>query len=207
MSGRRAGGSGESRRSRDDRRCRAPRRRVEIHRFAGAVGQRPGRRDDARARKPGACGRWATSIIAAPRRLRAASSDFARHGHQRPVRTRFSPSSALGIEDALSRRRLHRRSSPTPMRIRCVRRRCSGRCASTTSPGVIMSPARGSDAWTLAQQWPGCRLAGRHAMRRMIGSPLALRRARQSQGRATGGRASAAAGHNAASRFVGGDVA
>jgi LacI family transcriptional regulator len=37
--------------------------------------------------------------------------------------------------------------------------------------GVILSPARGSDAWTVAQQWPGSRPAV-IAIRRMVGSPL-----------------------------------
>ncbi len=37
--------------------------------------------------------------------------------------------------------------------------------------GIIMSPARGSDAWTVAQQWPDA-IPAVITMRRMIGSPL-----------------------------------
>jgi LacI family transcriptional regulator len=37
--------------------------------------------------------------------------------------------------------------------------------------GIIMSPARGSDAWTVAQQWPDS-IPAVITMRRMVGSPL-----------------------------------
>ncbi len=37
--------------------------------------------------------------------------------------------------------------------------------------GIIMSPARGSDAWTVAQQWPDA-IPAVITMRRMVGSPL-----------------------------------
>jgi LacI family transcriptional regulator len=37
--------------------------------------------------------------------------------------------------------------------------------------GIIMSPARGADAWTLAQQWPRS-IPAVITMRRMVGSPL-----------------------------------
>ena len=37
--------------------------------------------------------------------------------------------------------------------------------------GIIMSPARGADAWTLARQWPQS-IPAVITMRRMVGSPL-----------------------------------
>jgi len=58
----------------------------------------------------------------------------------------------------------------------------SGYARAQTFAGIIMSPARGTDTWTLAQQWPS-HIPAVITMRRMIGSSLPYVGPEQSEGR------------------------
>jgi len=101
--------------------------------------------------------------------LRAASSDFVGMVIG-DLSNPFFAELAAGIEDALYRlgfTPILANSNEDPERQAQVLRSLREHNVA----GVIMSPARGSDAWTVAQQWPDSRPAV-IAIRRMVGSPL-----------------------------------
>jgi LacI family transcriptional regulator len=101
--------------------------------------------------------------------LRASSSDFV--GMIRGDLTNpFFAELAVGIEEALYRRGftpILANTNEDPERQAQVLRAMREHNVA----GVIMSPARGVDAWTVAKQWPA-HLPAVITMRRLIGSPL-----------------------------------
>jgi LacI family transcriptional regulator len=101
--------------------------------------------------------------------LRAASSDFVGMIIS-DLTNPFFAELAVGIEDALYKlgfTPILANTNENPERQAQVLRSLREHNVA----GIIMSPARGSDAWTLAQQWPQS-IPAVITMRRMIGSPL-----------------------------------
>jgi LacI family transcriptional regulator len=101
--------------------------------------------------------------------LRAASSDFVGMVIS-DLTNPFFAELAVGIEDALYKlgfTPILANTNENPERQAQVLRSLREHNVA----GIIMSPARGSDAWTLAQQWPPA-IPAVITMRRMIGSPL-----------------------------------
>lgn len=101
--------------------------------------------------------------------LRAASSDFVGMV-MGDLTNPFFAELAVGIEDALYHlgfTPILANSNEDPARQAQVLRSLREHNVA----GLIMSPARGCDAWTLAQQWPAT-IPAVITMRRMIGSPL-----------------------------------
>jgi LacI family transcriptional regulator len=101
--------------------------------------------------------------------LRAASSDFVGMVIS-DLNNPFFAELAAGIEDALYHlgfTPILANTNEDPVRQAQVLRSLREHHVA----GIIMSPARGSDPWTLAQQWPDA-IPAVITMRRMIGSPL-----------------------------------
>ena len=101
--------------------------------------------------------------------LRAASSDFVGMVIS-DLTNPFFAELAVGIEDALYKlgfTPILANTNENPERQAQVLRSLREHNVA----GIIMSPARGADAWTLAQQWPPS-IPAVITMRRMIGSPL-----------------------------------
>ncbi len=101
--------------------------------------------------------------------LRAASSDFVGMVIS-DLTNPFFAELAVGIEDALYKlgfTPILANTNENPERQAQVLRSLREHNVA----GIIMSPARGTDAWTLAQQWPQA-IPAVITMRRMIGSPL-----------------------------------
>ena len=101
--------------------------------------------------------------------LRAASSDFVGMV-MGDLTNPFFAELAAGIEDALYRLGftpiLANTNEDSERQAQVLRSLREHHVA-----GIIMSPARGCDAWTLAQQWPAS-IPAVITMRRMVGSPL-----------------------------------
>ena len=101
--------------------------------------------------------------------LRAASSDFVGMVIS-DLNNPFFAELAAGIEEALYRLRfipiLANTSEDSERQAKVLRSLREHNVA-----GIIMSPARGSNAWTVAQQWPDA-IPAVITMRRMVGSPL-----------------------------------
>jgi LacI family transcriptional regulator len=101
--------------------------------------------------------------------LRAASSDFVGMVIS-DLNNPFFAELAAGIEDALYHlgfTPILANTNEDPARQAQVLRSLREHNVA----GIIMSPARGADAWTVAQQWPDA-IPAVITMRRMIGSPL-----------------------------------
>ncbi len=101
--------------------------------------------------------------------LRAASSDFVGMVIS-DLTNPFFAELAVGIEDALYKlgfTPILANTNEDPERQAQVLRSLREHNVA----GIIMSPARATDAWTLAQQWPSS-IPAVITMRRMIGSPL-----------------------------------
>ncbi|HEY1945275.1 MAG TPA: LacI family DNA-binding transcriptional regulator [Roseiarcus sp.] len=101
--------------------------------------------------------------------LRAASSDFVGMVIS-DLTNPFFAELAVGIEDALYKlgfTPILANTNENPERQAQVLRSLREHNVA----GIIMSPARGSSAWTLAQQWPPS-IPAVLTMRRMVGSPL-----------------------------------
>ena len=101
--------------------------------------------------------------------LRAASSDLVGIVIG-DLKNPFFAELTAGIEDALFQRGftpiLANTNEDTARQAQVLRAMCEHNVA-----GIIMSPARGTDTWTLAQQWPS-HIPAVITIRRMIGSSL-----------------------------------
>ncbi len=126
----------------------------------------PRRRASASTRR---CRRSAMSIIAAPRAC-APPPPTSSAWLSATSPTRSSPNSRSASRTR-STSSASRRSSPTPTRDPERQAQVLRSLREHNVAGIIMSPARGADAWTLAQQWPQS-IPAVITMRRMIGSPL-----------------------------------
>ena len=163
------GGSRRRHGPRDDRRRRAhapafPNRRSRSS--CRAASWSPRRRASA---SRGRCGRSATSTIAAPRAC-APRPPTSSAWSSATSATRSSAELAAGIEDALYKlgfTPILANTNEDPDRQAQVLRSLREHSVA----GIIMSPARGADTWTLAQQWPQ-NIPAVITMRRMIGSSL-----------------------------------
>ena len=111
-----------------------------------------------------------------------------RHGHQRPHQPVLSPNWP-SASSASSSRPASCRSSPTPPRARCARRKCLKSLMEQGVAGLIVSPARGTppDAFRRIET-AGIPVV--FVMRRLAGEPHPGGRARQSSRRRAGHRAS-----------------
>ena len=187
---------------RDDRRRRAPRRRLQVDGFARPVRQSAGRRSDARARHAGDAG---ARLRLPPRRREPARRLLRprRHGHQRPDqpvlrrtggRHRGRAATSCDFTPILAN------TNENPERQAQVLRSMREHSVA----GIIISPARGTDAWTFAQQWPtsippSSRCGAWSAARCPMSAPTTSKGARDAVEHLL------RLGH-AASRFIGGDA-